>query len=98
MWIVQNNLNFEVGIDNLKNILKSKNVDLVEVDIYKNDENMYNKDTFDKFEPSDTKTFSYWVLIDYPEWQPNEGFRRVHFQMSTLTMPVGHITGQKSIC
>ncbi len=63
MWIVQNNLNFEVGIDNLKNILKSKNVDLVEVDIYKNDENMYNKDTFDKFEPSDTKNI--FVLGSY---------------------------------
>lgn len=53
MWVIQNNLNFEVGIDNIKNILKSNNVALVEIDIYKNDENMYFKDTFDKFEPKD---------------------------------------------
>lgn len=63
MWIVQNNLNFEVGIDNIKNILKSNNVELVEIDIYKNDENMYIKDTFDKFEPTDTKNI--FVLGSY---------------------------------
>lgn len=53
MWVVQNNLNFEVGIDNLKNILITKNIELVEIDIYKNDDNIYLKDTFNKFEPID---------------------------------------------
>lgn len=63
MWIVQNNLNFEVGIDNLKNILITKNIELVEIDIYKNDDNIYLKDTFNKFEPTDIKNI--FVLGSY---------------------------------
>lgn len=63
MWLIQNNLNFEVGIDNIKKILKDNNIELVEIDIYKNDENMYIKDTFDKFEPKDTSNI--FVLGSY---------------------------------
>jgi hypothetical protein len=51
MWVIQNNLNFEVGIDNIKQILKSKNIEVVEVDIYKGDENIYFKDTRTLFNP-----------------------------------------------
>lgn len=63
MWVIQNNLNFEVGIDNIKTILKNNNIELVEIDIYKNDENMYVKDTFDKFEPIDISNI--FVLGSY---------------------------------
>jgi len=51
MWVVQNNLNFEIGIDNIKTKLKENNIELVEVDIYKGDDNIYLKDSFEKFEP-----------------------------------------------
>lgn len=51
MWVIQNNLNFEIGIENIKTKLKEKNIELVEVDIYKGDDNIYLKDSFEKFEP-----------------------------------------------
>lgn len=63
MWLIQNNLNFEVGIDNIKTILKNNNIEVVEIDIYKDDENLYIKDTFEKFEPIDTSNI--FVLGSY---------------------------------
>lgn len=58
MWLIQNNMNYEVGVDNLIKYIKSIKADYQLLDIFSNDKNIYKYNTKDIFEINENlKTF-----------------------------------------